>query len=297
MPNEVPLDYPVNSLVSYHYFRKVNVGDYARGGLRLIGDSGAFSARTVGAVIKIPEFAEWCHRWRDALVWIASLDVINEPEKTWTNYRELRYGHGIDVVPTIHAGDDSHYWMDRYAGDGVDFLGLGGLVSHRNRPEATLPWLVDVFRYARDHHPTMRFHGWGVTNMRLLGALPYYSADSSNIGSSYRYARQPLFDPRTGKIEQVDIQHGKARDHHELLTRIYGLSTEDCTTSTAANRTMWVRTGVRSFQLIQAHLRRRHGVVTSPTYGVVDHLDGMHLHGVDAADHQMRRLLRPVVTA
>lgn len=291
------LSYPVNALVSFYYFRQADVAEFAARGLRLIGDSGAFSARTVGASIDIGEFAEWCHRWRDSLVWIASLDDrVNEPEHCWANYRRLREHYGIDVVPTIHAGDDAHHWIDRYADDGVDFLGLGGLVSHRGRPKATIPWLADLMRYARDHHPGMRFHGWGVTNPTLLMALPYYSTDSSTVGSAYRHRRLPLFDPRTGRWAQLQVNR-HAREHHDLLTRVYGMRTEDCTSSSRLNYTMWIKAGALSFQLVQEWVRRRHGAIPAPHYGVRDRLPGMHLHAVDAAPNMLERLLLPKVAA
>jgi hypothetical protein len=173
------------------------------------------------------------------------------------------------VVPTIHAGDPPAT-LDRYAAEDVDLIGLGGLVPHTGRPKATMPWLVAVMRYARDRHPQLRFHGWGVTSQLLLSALPFFSADSSSIGSSYRYGRLRCSTRPRPRLHHPGHRRPRPRAQHELLTRGYGLNTEDCLTSTRANRTMWVRLAVRSLQLHQGYLRRRHGLLSPPRYAATD---------------------------
>lgn len=55
----VELRYPVNALASYHYFKNADMARLARGGLRVIADSGAFSAETQGTPVDIDEFAQW----------------------------------------------------------------------------------------------------------------------------------------------------------------------------------------------------------------------------------------------
>lgn len=284
------LRYPFNALVSFHYYRKHDLSILTRAGLRLIGDSGAFSAASTGAPITVAEFAEWATRWREHLCWIASLDVIGDSEGTWRNYRALRDTHGIDVVPTLHAGDDKHL-LDRYAGDGVDFVGLGGLVPHRGRPKATMPWLVDVMRYARDRYPTMRFHGWGVTNPTLIKALPWYSVDSSNLGSPYRFARLVLFDPAGGTWHQANLDGADVFRIEALLRRHYGVRAREVTYSTPANRRLLVRLMARSYQLVEDYLRKRHGAISGPSYGIREHHrpDGPLLHGALDGPYRIER--------
>lgn len=274
---QVTLRYPFNALVSYHYYKKVDLAALTAGGLRLIGDSGAFSAKSLGAEITIPEFAEWAALWRDHLCWVASLDVINDPDATWRNYRRLRDKHGLDVVPTIHVGDPAK-WMDRYAKDGVDFIGLGGLVPHRGRPKATMPWLVEMMRYARERHPQMRFHGWGVTNPALTKALPWYSMDSSNLGQSYRYGRLVVFNPDAGTWVQISLDGRSSLAHDDLLRRHYNVRARQVLVSTPATRQLLVRLTGRSYQLVEDYLRRRHGAITAPRYGVQEPRGGPHVH-------------------
>jgi hypothetical protein len=293
----VTLRYPFNALVSYHYYRKVDLTAMTAGGLRLVGDSGAYSARTLGVEITPDEFAEWVKVWRGQLVWVASLDVINEPEVTWKNYRRLRDKHGLDVVPTLHGGDPARKWIDRYAADGVDFIGLGGLTPHRGRPAAVIPWLADLMKYARDRYPTMRFHGWGCTNPVLTKALPWYSVDSSNLGQSYRYGRLVVFDPSAGRWVQIKMDGRDAYHHDDLLRRCYGVRARDVAVSTPATRQLLVRTTGKSYQLVEDYLRKRHGPVTAPLYGVVEPATGPHVHAAldtkRPAHKVMEELARP----
>ena len=85
--NEVKLRYPVNSLVSFHYFGNRDIAEMKSWGLRLIGDSGAFSAHSQGKPINIQDFADWGLRWKNDLAWLASLDVIGNKDATWKNYK------------------------------------------------------------------------------------------------------------------------------------------------------------------------------------------------------------------
>jgi hypothetical protein len=288
------LDRPVNYLVSFPYYRKANLTDYVTRGLRLIADSGAYSAHHLGVTISVDAYADWLTPRMGSLAWAASLDDrANDVEHCWRNYRRLRHHHRLDVVPTIHAGDPPAT-LDRYAAEDVDLIGLGGLVPHRGRPKATMPWLVAVMRYARDRHPQIRFHGWGVTSWQLLAALPFFSADSSSIASAYRYGRLSLFDPTTATFTGLVIDGHGPRTQHELLTRGYGLATEDCLTSTPANRTMWVRLAVRSLQLHQGYLRQRHGLLSPPRYAAADTVPGLQLFVVDAAPSHVHRLMTPL---
>lgn len=270
------LRYPFNALVSFHYYKRDDLARLTTAGLRLIGDSGAFSASTQGSPIDLAEYADWVVKWTGHLCWAASLDVIGNADASWANYRRLRDKHGLDVVPTIHAGADKRL-LDRYVADGVDFVGLGGLVAHRTRPDATLPWLVDVMRYARDKHPQVRFHGWGVTNPRLILSLPWYSVDSSNLGQPYRYARASLFHPPSARWVRMPLDGHSPRKHDDMLRRFYGVAAADMLLSVPANRRLLVRVSGRSYQLVEDYLRHRHGVITAPAYGISDDYDG-HAH-------------------
>lgn len=260
------LTHPVNALVSFHYYRTIDVGAMSRGGLRMIGDSGAFSALNTGVPIDLVEFAEWAKRWRDSLLWIASLDVIGDAAGTWKNYRTLRDRYDLHVIPTVHYGADPST-LDRYAAEGVDMVGLGGMVGRKGQPKHLLRWCLSVFRYQRDHHPNMRFHGWGVTQKLLVNSLPWYSVDSSGAGAAYRYGRLVLYDPETYRTVTIAMNAMDVYKHANLLRKHYGVRPVDIAASTSTTRRALIRASARSNQLVEAHLRRKFHV-SSPTYGM-----------------------------
>lgn len=270
--DDIPLQYPINSLVSYHYFKDVDIAEMSGWGLRIIGDSGAFSALTTGAPVDIREFAAWGKRWRQSLFWLASLDVIGDEKGTRKNYEFLR-SEGLDVVPTIHYGADPSL-IDQYVADGVDFMGLGGMVGRKSEPARLLRWALGVFRYARKNHPQMRFHGWGVTHPQLVMNLPWFSVDSSGFSAAYRYGRLSLFDPRSAKRVGIEMNGRDIYRHTDLLASVYGvddLSRVD--KSTTETRRDLVRLSVAAVQKQEKYLRARFGV-TAPEYGLVGQNDG-----------------------
>lgn len=259
------MQHPVDALLSYHYFRRdTELHQITNPGtVRLIADSGAFSAHNQGAPVDNSDYLEWLHRWGDAFYWVAALDVFGDPHQTMRNFREL-LDAGIRSVPTIHVGTDPK-WLDTYAEVGVDFVGLGGIVGLGKR---VMRWLVAVFRYARDHHPTMRFHIWGGTTQDILTNLPLWSADSTGVVvSAVRYAEAPLFNPDTNRVDRIKFDNRTPYLHRGLLTRHYGINPGDITRSHAGNRTLIVDMLTRSVQLYAAHLQRRHHV-TPPTWGI-----------------------------
>lgn len=289
------VDYPLDALASYHYYR---TGEHvqwlvATGRLRIIGDSGAFSAFTQGAPIRLADYAAWARQWDPYLCWTAALDVIGDPVATLNNWRALRDQHGLATVPTLHAGTDPR-WLDTYAAEGCDFVGLGGMVG---RARECLPWVVQVMRYARDRHPHMRFHSWGVTERRFLDNLPLYSADSSGVGAGMRFAELRLFDPATGKRVEVPQRGNEVYRVGTLLRREYGVEPEAVARSTVANRHLQLQVAARSAQLYARWLQRRHKV-TPPAWALHTpaHLTPADLTGprVHVVAGLVRDLLRTV---
>jgi hypothetical protein len=265
----VAITYPIDALVSYHYFGsdKKMAPLVATDRFRLIGDSGAFSAMTQGVTIDVGEYAAWVNRWRAYLLWAASLDVIGDPMATYRNWKTLRDRHATDTIPTLHAGADTR-WLDVYASEGVNFLGLGGMAGTGMAVRA-FRWAVHMFRYARDRWPAVRFHLWGVTRRQFLDNLPAYSADSSGtLGEPYQYGRLGLFDSATGRLHRLLLRGGPdVYRHGPLLRNVYGVEPDEVRSIGPHNRAVAVKLATASTQQFAEWLRRRHHV-TAPTYGI-----------------------------
>lgn len=256
---------PRNILVSFHYFRRYDLDKLA--GMRIIGDSGAFSAKSQGAEVTVSELAAWGKRWQHRLCWLASLDVIGSAEGTRRNWHEMVDGHNIAAVPTIHFGCDPSL-MDYYAERGVDFIGLGGMVGKPMSKQ--LRWLVTCFRYARDNHPQMRFHGWGVSHTKIM-RLPFFSVDSSGWGQAYRFGRMTLRDPTHpghSVAVQMDGRGSYTPEVATLLRQHYGINPSQVSTSGAHNRKLVVRLSALSASVAEQEFRRMHkGGISAPSWG------------------------------
>lgn len=257
---------PRNILVSYHYYRKYDLDKLD--GLTIIGDSGAYSARTTGVEITNEELIAWISRWRHRLCWAACMDVSGNPELTRRNWNTL-VDAGIPAVSTIHMGTHPSE-MDYYAERGVDFLGLGGMAGGVTPFPGRMRWLISVFRYAQQNHPQMRFHGWGVSSDVAM-QLPFYSIDSSGWASAYLYARLALRDPRSGKDYNVALD-GKGVYEPEvamLLRDQYGVNPSDVARSKSGNRRLIVRLAALSASVQEQRLRKLHrgSNITRPMWG------------------------------
>lgn len=291
--DDVHLDYPVNALVSFHYFSKVDIHRLASGGLCLIADSGAFSAASQDAQIDTDEFYEWCGRWRDDFIWMASLDVIGDDAATYKNW--ISAPSHLRLVPTVHCGAAPET-LDKYVEGGADLVGLGGMVPYKSEPMKLLRWCAQMMRYARDRHPHVRFHGWGVTHPELLMNLPWWSVDSSGFTAAYRYGRMTLVDPATGRKYGYQMNGKDAARYARELSRDYGIDWRKVSVSATDNRRDVVRVSVRSMQHLQTYLQRR-WKVTPPETLITKQASGPLLHFVDAAKPHLECLHGPQLHA
>lgn len=268
---------PRNVLCSYHFFRDFDLDRLRH--LRVIGDSGAFSAKSLGVEITTAEVAAWAKQWSHKLCWIAALDVIGNAAATRRNWHEMVDVHGIPGVPTIHFGCDPTL-MEYYADRGVDFIGLGGLVG--KPADAQMRWLIRMFIHARQFHPEMRFHGWGVTNLQAL-QLPFFSVDSSGWTSGVRYGRVTLRDPFTGKVYPLKLD-GKGTYEPEvarILARHYGVAPSEVAKSGGHNRLLMVKLSALSASVLEQRFRRMHRAtpISAPSWGqLAPPPEGPHYH-------------------
>lgn len=304
------LDYPVNVLTSFHYFRRRDMGALHRAGLRIIGDSGAYSAASLGTTVDRDAYYAWVARWQHVLHWCAGLDVIGDDDATYRNW--LAAPADLQLVPTVHYGVEPSA-IDKYAEAGATLIGLGGMVPHKSQPMKLLRWAAQVMRYARDQHPQVRFHGWGVTHPQLIMNLPWWSVDSSGWGAAYRYGRAVLIDPTTGARVNATLDGRDMARHATLLRQHYGVDWTEVSESRPENRSQLVRLTARSMQHWEAFLQKRWSV-SPPSrlrgIGVGPHLSyvmpnvddsmslsvGPHLHFADTGILNLRDLEQPIQT-
>jgi hypothetical protein len=255
-------------LISYHYFRSTDLDrlfgeQWGDPKPEVFADSGAFSALTQGADVRVDEYAAWLKRWGHWFTVTANLDVIGDgaaaAEGTARNQAILEDA-GLRPLPVFHAGEP---WdaLDRYLADGYPYIALGGLVG---RAVATImPWLVQCFQRAAGRAV---FHGFGLTSWEPLAALPWYSVDSSSWGSSFRYGQLRLFDPRRGRwvVGAIGDRASLFRPPVAALIREHGFDP-----MTFADREQYTRDAACKLSAVawwraEQWLRGRHGPVGIP---------------------------------
>lgn len=175
-------------LVSWHYLRTC-VADVlpSIAQLRVVLDSGAFSAANSGKPISLLEYAGFLRGNAHLFDWCASLDVIGDPARSFANWQALRASHP-GVVPAVHCGTDLQ-WLQRYMDAGVPRVAFGGLVPYaktlRHTASPARQWLDAAFGMVQGTQ--LAVHGFGVTGRSIVFAYPWTTVDSSVALAKTRY--------------------------------------------------------------------------------------------------------------
>jgi len=144
-------------------------------------DSGAFSAKTLGAEISLTRYCQWLTRYAPFIDHYAVLDAIGSDETsaetTWANQRRME-DKGLAPVPCFHYGEPLRF-LERYVEE-YDYVALGGMVPVET---ARLKLWLDVLwcNYLTFAGQTIiKVHGFGMTTFELMSRYPWYTVDSSS---------------------------------------------------------------------------------------------------------------------
>ena len=269
MKRDIPSPHTV--LVSFHYAENYDLNRWPY--FRIVGDSGAYSARSQGVTISVDDLGAWAAKWRHRLYWVAALDVAGDQAQTRRNWERMNRDHGLQSVPSIHMGDDPRM-MDYYVERGCDFIGLGGLAGGQATMRGQMRWLVSVFRYQQRTHPEVRFHGWGLTGRDSM-MLPFWSVDSSSWAAGFRWGIIPLRDPRDGKRLdfRADGRTAFTEPYASILRNHYGTSPARVATSNPDTRPDIVRISALGQMCYEKRMRRLHRPgITAPSWGIMQDL-------------------------
>lgn len=153
--------------------------------LRLLIDSGAFTAYTTGKVITVKEYGQWMFNFRrewEARVkslYFFNLDVIGSQEESDVNLHKLE-AMGLSPIPVFtFDADIKHliYYLENY-----EYIAFGGLVGRGSN--TVMQWLdycyKQVNQYYKQTGVLRKTHLLGVTKQKMLARYPLYSCDSSN---------------------------------------------------------------------------------------------------------------------
>lgn len=190
--------------------------------LRLLVDSGAFTAWKAGQEIKLDDYCRFIESlpfkpWR-----YFSLDVIGDPHATMKNY-ELMLKRGFNPIPVFTRGEDVSVIKDFYQTS--DVVGIGGLVGTRGNK--------GFVKGIMSHIGQRKCHWLGFTSMPFVKYYRPYSCDSSSWESGGRYGMASLFCYRTAEMVRIDKElFDKNRQRFISLCQSNGLDIY-------CNKTMW----------------------------------------------------------
>lgn len=291
---------PVSVLLSFHYYRTgddvaetaaaMRAATDAGVKLRLLIDSGAFSAYNIGSEITVEEFGTWLTdigmpNYGEWTTGIFNLDVIRDAEASWSNWNLLReMGH--ETMPVVHLGSSGDV-LDRYVKAGADYIGLGGLVKAPGKKRKS--WSKRMHRYVRDEHPHVRLHGLGVSGTEFTRLLPWFSVDSTSMIVSlmyhvlriydpvyHRLISEPMFDPSTKGRQRHQVQF--SLHFSRILRQYYDIPPELVWSCGAGNRQLFREIAGRVVEVFQEDTRRKRPITPPPS--LVGDENGTHVHGV-----------------
>jgi hypothetical protein len=206
-------------LFSFHYFTlreiRKTLDEFADLSIDLFIDSGAYSAKSQGAVIDLKEYAAFLKELAKVTTVAASLDVIGDARASHDNLQRLEDA-GAKVMPVFHAGEQWEY-LARYI-EHYRYIGLGGLVGARGPLEA---WLVRCFKMAAGTDTI--FHAFGMNAPGILRQFPFGSADASSWSVGARYGRIPTFDRAAQRFVLVKTSDWKSVYKYAPLWRSVGI--------------------------------------------------------------------------
>jgi hypothetical protein len=167
--------------------------------VRLLLDSGVFSAWNLGKTLDMKAYIDYVKRNKKWLFSYVNVDVIpgeygrkrtrSEVEKSaklsYDNLQTMK-SHGLRPIPVFHQGEQL-YWLERLLADGETYIGISTAKDLRGKEH--LHWLDTVFSMLTDTngYPIVKVHGFGITNPRFLLRYPFYSVDSTTWALSPAY--------------------------------------------------------------------------------------------------------------
>jgi hypothetical protein len=204
----------LNLLVAYPYMQgQTQVLKENTDILRLLVDSGAFTAWKAGKQIELDDYCRFLESlavepWR-----YFTLDVVGDPEGTLNNYETL-LKRGFKPVPIFTRGEDPSVLEDYYKTS--DVVGIGGLVG----TSGNRGFVRGIMR----HIGKRKVHWLGFTAFEFVKVYRPYMCDSSSWTSGSRFGTFDLYMGR-GRMNKVTKAEMAEQPPQEILDRVryYGL--------------------------------------------------------------------------
>lgn len=206
----------LNILVAYPYMnaRMIEALQGIGNHLRLVVDSGAFTAWNAGKPIELDDYCRFIEvlpvtPWR-----YFTLDVIGDPVKTWDNYQTM-LARGFKPVPILTKGETKDLLDEYYKTS--DVVGIGGINAVTNKRM--------FVKRAMKMVGTRKVHLLGFTDFDYLKFYRPYMCDSSGYDQSrFGQIRLYLGRGRIGYVKKMDL--GQIDPALERALNNYGVTVE-----------------------------------------------------------------------
>jgi hypothetical protein len=179
----------VNILVAYPYLKKDVIEAIGENlpKVRLLVDSGAFTAWKAGKIISVDDYCKFIEGlpffpWR-----YFTLDVIGNAEKTLRNY-QIMLNRGFKPIPIFTRGEHPSIIEEYYKTS--DVVGIGGLVG----TQGNKGFIKGIMKVIGDR----KVHWLGFNEANFIAHYRPFMCDSSSWSSSFRYASAKVYD-RAGR--------------------------------------------------------------------------------------------------
>jgi len=188
-------------LLSYYFLQSVDkskmeesLKEYLSWGVRLVLDSGAFSAKSQGEPIDLTSYINFLHQYHTYFDRIFILDVIGDHLQTQANYERmlLEVPHLFaKLIPVWHIYSplDSLQKLISY---GPSIIGLGGLVSAS--VDCRLSFIRTGVTYC--HEAGIKTHALGMGSVKIMRRVNADFCDSNSW--AYNGGRGRMMTPFTG---------------------------------------------------------------------------------------------------
>jgi hypothetical protein len=223
--------------------------------VNLMLDSGAYSAWKSGNPIDLEQYAEYLEKTGLLVQCYVNLDVIpgergdkhpssaeveESAKRGWQNYLCLKK-MGLHPIPVFHRGERM-YWLEKMLGEGVTYLGLGGIAfgSFGMR----LRWLEEVFAFLCGDRgwPPVKLHGFGVASPELMTRFPWYSVDTTSWRTPALYGK--VYVPRLDTVGRVT---------YEVSPQIVIINDRQRISEFGNQQTLWKKMGTQTAAYVKEY--------------------------------------------
>jgi hypothetical protein len=153
--------------------------------IELLLDSGAFTAKNSGEVIRLDDYCGFLDDWGDKIFRYLALDVVGDPKATDANLKQM-LRRGYNPVPVHVLGDDQRRMDELF--EYSDYVALAGL-RRPHKGGAPKEYVAAKMKWAAGRN----VHWLGYVREPMIAAFRPFSCDSASWMSAALYGRMDVY--------------------------------------------------------------------------------------------------------